>query len=371
MKRVLINSLFYLSMCSFIFMTGCSTPIKQAGKEHATSIAKWNELARYAESKFKDYPIAITAQLALLNSETGYAYQLKNIQLSKKENSYNINLLAPDFEHKYICNPICYQLLEYVENSPTHGSTLLNEYFALHEFELFSFYGELFKMNDRLERLTSINTSQLNNYFHYLHYEKRRFQTLDSFAKYLSENLTEEKYQAFLDDPNAKTIRQKASQVSSLFKQPPEANSTWSYPSENTTPEMQLWQHLNDIEKNNWTQFPESNDWQLSDFKPKHFTKTSSGNHVHGAWLMAKNIDVQPNNYVCSYSDNKFGRVSKMSDSNIQVELIGQAKLLQDGILYDLEEGALFNGANQAITFLPLQGSQSFSRLNIAMCQPE
>lgn len=86
---------------------------------------------------------------------------------------------------------------------------------------------------------------------------------------------------------------------------------------------------------------------------------------------MAKNIDVQPNNYVCSYSDNKFGRVSKMSDSNIQVELIGQAKLLQDGILYDLEEGALFNGANQAITFLPLQGSQSFSRLNIAMCQPE
>ena len=92
---------------------------------------------------------------------------------------------------------------------------------------------------------------------------------------------------------------------------------------------------------------------------------------IHGSFLLAKNEDIQPNSYVCSYVDNKFGRVSKMSNNNVDVQLIGQAKLLQDGILYDLEEGALFNGNHTTLTFLPLQGSQSFSMLKVARCYPE
>lgn len=370
MNKKMFIKLMLLNISISVFLAACSTPIKQAGEEHATAIGKWNELARYAETKFINYPVAITAQLALVKQDAAHAYQLRNIQLSKKENSYTINLLAPNFEHKYICSPICYQLLEYVENSPTSGSTLLNEYFALHEFELFSFYGELYKMNEKLDQLSRYNASGLNDYLHYISHENRQFQALDSFASYLSDHLDIANYQAFLDDPKAKTLREKSSQVGSIFKQALDANAGWSYPSASKSPEIHLWQHLQAGETSNWMLLPESNNWLASDFKPKHAKELPSDNVVSGAWLMAKNIDLQPNSYVCSYSDNKFGRLARMSNNNVEVELIGQAKLLQDGILYDLEEGALFNG-HPSISFLPLQGTQSFSSLNVAMCQPE
>ena len=371
MKPRIFYTLSGLCILCSVLLAACSTPIKDAGKEHATSIAKWNELARYSETRFTEYPVVITAQLALVRNDKNYAYQLKNIQLNQKENSYNINLLAPEFEHKYICNPVCYQLLEYVENSPTSGSTLLNEYFSLHEFELFSFYGELYKMNEKLNSLSALNSSGLDDYLAFISMENRKFQTLASFTDYLASQLVEERYLAFLSDPNASAIRRKARQIPGIFEQPLEANASWSLPAKNKAPESAQWQAAIDSDKYNHSELPESRNWQQADFKPRHFTRAGSDKMIHGSFLLAKNEDILPNAYVCSYEDNKFGRVSKLSNNNVDVQLIGQAKLLKDGILYDLEEGALFNGNHPTLTFLPLEGSQSFSMLKVARCYPE
>jgi hypothetical protein len=370
MKQRFSSTVLCFILASCQLLTACSTPLKQAGQEHAIAISKWNELARYAETRLRDYPIALTAQLALIQQDQNQSYQLKNIQLSKKENSYTINLLDPVFEHKYICNPICKQLLEYVEEAQTQGSTLLNDYFTLHEFELFSFYGELFKMNEKLDSLRKINAAGLSDYLSYISEENKQFQVLSDFVNYLNMNLSEARYQQFLADPQAKAIRKKASQVRGLFKQPESADNHWMFPDQAFSPETQAWQPVISSAKADFSDYPESKQWQKSDFNPRHSKPSNAGQTLNGNWILAKNTDIEVNHYVCSYAENIFGRVRKMSNNNVDVELIGQAKLLQDGILYDLEEGALFNG-HDSITFLPLQGTQSFSTLNVAMCEPE
>ncbi len=369
MKALVTNILIYLSLATSIFLSACSTPLKQAGSAHAITLSKWQELATYAESQLGDYPIAITAQLTIAQQEGKARYQLANIRLIEKENSYNINLLTPSFEHKYICNPVCKQLIEYVEDSPTRGSTLLNEFFSQHEFELFNFYGKLFKLNEPLQQLAQLNAYSIGDYLKYVSQAQRKFQSLDRFIAYLRNNLKAEKYQHFLDTPSASNIRKKARQVKTLFRPPPELEAEWSSPSEVSSPDMKLLQRLSVYDKLDWRLFPESIRWQHRQFTPWKGVKGSTDHILQGSWLIAKNYPIQVNKYVCSYSDNTFGRVSKVSDSTITVELIGQAKLLQDGILHDLDEGALFSPANKSLTFLPLQGSQSFASEGLALCQ--
>lgn len=89
-------------------------------------------------------------------------------------------------------------------------------------------------------------------------------------------------------------------------------------------------------------------------------------------WLIAKSQAIQVNSLVCTYSDNKYGRVTKISELNLELELIGQAKIVRDGVFFDLSQGALFDDKIKPfISLIPLQGFQSFSVLQVAACQPQ
>lgn len=359
-------SVFLLSLT----LSACASQIKQASNAHALSIDKWSELARYSESKLNNYPITLTAQLEHVLVDQQSNFQLTNFQLSKKENSYTINLLSPNFKHKYVCSPMCYQLLEYVEKgSKTHqtvrGSTLLNEFFIQHEFELFSFYGELFKMNTQINRLEDINAQQLSTYLDYISLEKKQFNTLNNFMLYLSSALSEEHYQTFLNDPHAAQLRQKTRRTHTIFLHALHPNESWQASKKQQT-EQHLWSSNSQPERDQWLSKPNSPVRHLN-----NSSATPKTGSVSKAWLLAKNNDIELKAYVCSYKENKFGQVIDISKNRVTVQLMGQAKHLQDGILYDLEQGALFNNTASSVTFMPLNTPQTFSVLDLARCQPQ
>ncbi len=72
---------------------------------------------------------------------------------------------------------------------------------------------------------------------------------------------------------------------------------------------------------------------------------------------------------VCTYSDNKYGKVLNVSKLNVNVSLIGQAKYLRDGVFFDAPEGALFAQPWKTLTFIPLNEQRAYSRLSITACQ--
>lgn len=350
-------------LCFGLALAGCSTPVKRAGTEHEVAITKWNELARYAETALRNYPLAITAQLGFADPKDRTRFQLKNIRLSKKDNSYNINLLDPVFAHKYICTPVCDQLLEYMPLSEDSGSTLLNQYFSTHEFELFAFYGELFKLNEKIQQLKQINATEISDFLDYLIDERQHFSELASFSEYLSERLSEDHYRDFLSDPAAKAVQQHTRYLSAHFKLALKPGEHWQQSSA-AAAESQSWLPPGGEEAKAWKSGAGA---ELRHWNSGHAAQAS----VLDLWQLAKNQPIDPGAYVCSYTDNKFGRVTRVTLDKVSVELLGQAKVLQDGVIFDTPQGALFSPGPEPVSFLPLNGSQEFSLHDVAACQME
>jgi len=371
--------LVFLYFC----LVGCqSSQLNSAGEEHKTVAEKWYALANYAKSGVLQYGVTVTAQLHVEIKNQQQIFKLSNFKINQKENRQDINLLAPSFTHKYICNPVCYQLLEYVNASGHDGATLLSNYFSKHEFELFKFYGDMAILNDPLSKLADKNRSLLISYLYALSVQDLSFNSSKEFNVFLAEAFTLESFERYIEDPSAFEKQVASAPVfSSEFLK-----------NHLITPDDQWSESLNDNlgdglndglneEQNGWLTDALSPELQIDTYLPLPLDTWSTAGVVDGveyyqqqstdegalSWRAAKAMPILVGQNVCSYQGGFFGVVSSVVRDKVSVALLGQAKLVQDGAIYPVGKGALFNSSAE-LYFLPEQGEKIFVKADVARC---
>jgi len=363
----------------YFYLVGCqSSQLNSAGEEHKTVAEKWYALANYAKSGVLQYGVTVTAQLHVEVKNQQQIFKLTNFKFNQKESRQDINLLAPSFTHKYICSPVCYQLLEYVNASGHDGATLLSNYFSKHEFELFKFYGDMSILNDPLSKLADKNRSLLISYLHALSVQDLSFNSSKEFNVFLAEAFTLESFERYIEDPSA---------LENYVASPPVFSSEF-LKNHLITPDDQWSEGLNEGISDGLNK--EQNDWLVDALSPEllidtylplpldtwltagvvdgveYFQQQSTDENIL-SWQAAKAVPLIIGQNVCSYQDGFFGVVSSVEQGKVSVDLLGQAKLVQDGAIYPVGKGALFN-SNSELYFLPEQGNKTFTKTDVATC---
>ena len=377
MRTILGRMKLGLTIVIACVVSACSSVHEKAGEEHVSALSKWAELAVYTESGLRDYPIAITAQPTLENVENVQMFVFKNIGLSRSDNPFNVDLLRPVFEGKYLCTPVCRHLLEVHHDESGTMSTLLSTYFSNHELELFEFYGALYMLNTNLEELRLINESKVSDYLTFLASQEGYFSDLKGFLSDLEDKLQAHEYINFL---SGRIYQQQSAHVEH-FSFPSAPDHGWlaeeKYP-ESVAPEQDGLEGQESIP-------PESKEWQtlISTSEAENWVSLKNihfdhrrGNHQLSnidEWLLAKNISIDVGDYVCSFSDNQFGIVTKLEQQNVEVQLQlqGQVKQMHDGLISDVEQGVLFDASSNELAFVPKNELQTFSLQNLAVCFPQ
>ncbi len=314
---------FTIICLSLLAGVGCQSIIKIAGTEdHKTVYEKWRELVSYAESDLADYGIKIIAQLKVKTLNSKEEFYLSNIKLSSSSNALNIDLLSPQFETKLVCDPVCYQLTEYVRtrDEDKDGYTLLTAFFDKHEYELFDFYAKTMVLNKKIATLEAMNSVLLSSYFLFLLEEEKIFESLDEFSPYLENSLSELAYQDYIAHQYASSEDSNNSMISKVRSR---ANSSGA----------------------------------IIPISPGDFNKFSHGRSWFGKT-------------VCSYDENIFGVVAAETNHIVHVSMQGRAKNLLDGVEVGAVKGRLFS-RNQAIDFETLTGVRMLSKDDVYLCEIE
>ncbi|WP_438863458.1 hypothetical protein [Neptunicella sp.] len=418
----------------FVVLIGCQSTLTNTGIEHRKATEKWHELAHYADSELRRYGITISAELVTKKQGDIADFSLANIRLNHTEQLNEINLLSPEFLVKYACNIDCQRINLYIPDTFHTGQTLLIRYFSDYEFELFDFYAKLMLLNKQLKKLENNNPQLLNTYLQSLVAEQQSFNRLDDFAKYLHDRLMLSSMQDFViktKNPAYKIDRPLQSAPDSKWEDEgplvdgisagtliapdeywlsdtllpnenwdddtPLANIGWNidvslpekdWQSNADSPDL-LW-NVNPLkEHENWatsTLMADEN-WLVNSVMPNdswHLLKPTVDEQLLAsaelqyrlsrqysrAWTVARRVYYSIGDTVCSFNDNYFGIVKGMSDDQVTVAVLGQAKSSQDGLALDVADGSLFD-ENTDVYFDSLKFDQQFSRQNIARCQIE
>ncbi len=341
-------------------LVSCQTPLKIAGTKHQVVAAKWHALAEYAESRIVNYGVTITAKLVIETEEGKSAFKLSNIKFSERENVRNINLLAPSFEHKYICLPLCFQLLEYVSLAGENSATLLDSFFSEHEFELFQFYGDLVILSERFDKLANLYPRTFNTYLLLLARKNTGFTTTKEFIRFWDDSLSEDTFLQFINNPTSVNSAFLNNYLHTPDSQWSVASNSDGLLSDKTEETHGIRQTLPD---ELWLLPAESTaDTALFRFE-QELTEVLS-------WEDAKKMEIVVGEYVCSYQTNLFGVVTAFNGKTVEVNIRGQAKTFKDGVVQDVETGSLF-GSNPNLFFIPMSKQQNFTEADIATCYLE
>jgi hypothetical protein len=335
----------------------CQTPIDRAGNNHKIVTEKWYELSKYAESRLQNYGVTITAKLGINNLGQ---YQLVDIRLNTKETLFNINLLTPIFDYKYICAPVCIQLVEYKNSSNLSGYTLLTSYFDKHEYQLYKFYGEVMLINNEIKQLELINHNILPDYLNVISKQEKAFNSPSEFIEYLRSSLTQQAFLSYIDSPIDPTIPDLSllgNEVTNWKKRTIEETSSWK---NNTAEEQYL------SPDSIWLSKGLTEDERISLTSIETFNSRLNINS-EDIWDEIRHVNIKKNDTVCSYAENMFGRVIYIQGNVIKVLVQGQAKKTNDNIISNPQKGFLFK-LKQTINFTPLYGYKDFQRSNIALC---
>ncbi len=369
------NSL--LIFCILI-LSACQSKIAIEGKKHQNAGEKWLALAQYSSSTLSQYGIKITTKLYVDKSDPNINFVLNDIKLNSKETNFTIDLLSPSFENKYICNPVCIQLVEYSKFSNKDSGTLLSKYFSKHEFELFKFYSDLFILEDKLKSLVSINNQLLDDYLLWLSRNNKPMRTLSGFIKFYSSKLTKNSFEDFIKNPN-----KHAYVISEVFTEQLDKRSKGLF-----TAEDQQWtdKPFNSPEKswlNKPFESPEAT-WVNSQYSDKiqtispddlWITKittsqvdpslSKTGNNT--LWLELKKLSLEPGDIACTYEGNYFGVVDSISSQQVTITVRGQSKKVADGVIFDADSGELFK-SNSIVSFIPKNENKTFSIHDVTRC---
>jgi len=328
-------------------MTACQTTLKQAGEAHQTAGEKWYALGQYASSTLTSYGVTVTAKLNVDNDDpNGVGFVIGDIGLSESEDNFSVDLLRPNFEHKYICTPVCTQLVEYLNDAKKNSDTLLTKYFDKHEFELFEFYGDIYVLDDQLALLAQINATLVDDYLHLLIKSNNQFDTLKEFSAFLREKINKNAYQHFVKNPYVEYAK---------F-----TNNYFITPDQHWASDAQLDLSLQNpnLDWANVFSSPEIDIWTIPDHQK---------DRGHNSWLVAKAAYFGPGDTVCSYQENYFGIVDSISTGQVELTVIGQSKMLIDGAIMDAKEGELFHESANG-NFLPVNIRKTFSLTDVARC---
>jgi hypothetical protein len=414
----LISKFFFIS-CVVLGMEGCESTLDIAGREHKVVTEKWIELSKYAESNIESFGVTITAQLAI---SIDNKFKLNNFKINTLSTKQDINLLAPNFDNKYICSPMCYQLIEYVNFSGESGVTLLTNYFDRHEFELFKFYGDIQLLNKQLVKLTQHDELLLKNYLTLLAYQGASFESAKEFIQFLTTALTKKSLEIFAENPDDlfslmlksyKVIygvqgmgsnNEQNEWTTDISKEQNEWTTDISKEQNEWTSdinkEQNEWTSDINIEQNEWADITrEQDEWTISteildiamlsqsNLQPEALwlnespiqKKSAEGNETNNninpdadlySWQAAKALPILVGNNVCSYKESYFGVVEAISFDKITVNILGQAKIINEGMIYPANEGELFT-MNENVYFSPLTEKKFFKKSDVASCSLE
>jgi hypothetical protein len=383
---------------------GCQSTLDVAGGEHKTVAEKWLELSKYAESSIDNYGVIVTARLA---TTVDKKFKLTHFKINNSPSRQDINLLAPNFEHKYICSPVCSQLIEYVSFSGDDGTTLLTNYFDRHEFELFKFYGDIQLLNKQLVKLAKYDQLLLKSYLTSLAYQETSFESAKEFIQFLTTALTLSSLEHFEDNPEDllshflksyqairgsqwRGVSQEQDEWSDITKE----QDKWSV----ITKELNEWSAITK-EQEQWADISQEQDeWTISTDIPELAWSTDPNSLPEAIWLQekagqtfstdgikstnnisddeqlswqsAKASPIKVGYNVCSYKGSFFGLVSAISSDKVMVNVLGQAKIIIEGIVYPARDGDLFT-MNEDLYFSPLSEKKQFEKSDIASCRLE
>lgn len=357
-------------------ISSCQSSLDIASDKHQTSAEKWYALAQYSSTTLAPFSLKVTAKLSHFNSLPEMDLRFTEIKLSNETTPFTINLLAPDFENKYICTPVCIQLVEYLidhkvdDNPKLNSDTALSQYFKKHEFELFQFYSDMFILGDQLARLAKEDPVNLDSYLQWLSNTAESSFTLSAFTQLFKEKLTIELYKEFLNNPtniiyilgisqnNNLLLGNEQTSPQQVSKKTANPDDLWS--SEPSSPEVKLWSNeLSPAEMTLWSFQPSSPEMKLW---------TSIINVSPKSWFEPAVHKLDIKDTVCSYRENYFGIVQSVSLENVSVWVLGQAKIKQDGIVSNPEEGELFKESIKS-TFIPINELKKFSLLDVSLCE--
>jgi hypothetical protein len=347
---------------SAVLLFACQTELKIAGDNHQLVGAKWRALAVYAESELIKYGITISAKLVVVNNEGNEEFRLREIKFNYSADVFNVDLLAPNFEQKYVCDPECYQLLEYRSSNGQSGETMLTHFFSQHEFELFKFYGDLVLLSEKLELVHRSSGVLLNHYLKSLTVDKYTFESTEAFIAFLEKALNEESIYSFINDPN--------SQNSSFLKDYAVSPDTaW-----NLDPDSVLESISKTTESSDVLAIEDDELWLSVDIdSPEVVFYQATENmqeNTENSWRSAKLLVIEIGQNVCSYENNLFGIVNSINNQEVVVDLLGQGKMLSEGVLQDLPSGGLFSNL-EGFSYIPRTDSISLRMTDVATCYLE
>lgn len=322
-------------------LLGCQSRLDVAGQDHALVVKKWQELANYRDRTTKNSPFTVVAKLAVNKLSGKPEYILSDIHITQEETKFELNLIRPTFEDKYICEPVCSKLNEYFRDSQTN-STMLNQYFERHEFELFKFYGDMVLLDDSISELLTFSPNATTQYFSWLMKKEQKFQNLASITSFLKLALTKDSLIAFLNTPDDFYME--------LLSR-----------SQSVITDLNLWNlGDNNPETANWTTTPTGDEVLLS------MDKTIK-NATLSNWRMQNSKPITIGDQVCSYELNEFGIVNEIIGSKVQVKLVGKLIKILDGRQVPTQPGDIYNNQLEQI-FVPITKQAVYQSNLIGHC---
>lgn len=398
-------------------LTGCQSNIDKIGQEHAKEVIKWQELARYAGNELKYLGLTVTAGVQIEQAVDETTYSIINVHLDRDTNNTEIDLLSPEFAEKLACGAECHRLSIYNASFAT-PETQLTHFFLEQEGRFFEFYGRLTLLNETLAYYRKSSPDIFKQYINWMVSQQRSFDSLSEFFDYLDTYITEDKLlafskngfispvqdrlsPAFLDDLVAALPQER--QISAV-KTPdsvwqldklipptsetklaaalPVKNSVKSIDASSADTEKRLKEskptaiHLDPRRltrpDQNWNssdaKMP-SDDWNVSQLTPElQFAASSRPSiSVEEKWQQAKMRSLQVGSIACTFSDNSFGVVKEIENSNALLKVIGRTQDMVDGVKLSPKPGHLFS-SNESFYFVKDSETQSYPLTDIATC---
>ena len=349
-------------VCVLFSIFSCQSNLQIVGGKHKTSMDKWHELANFSESNLNSFKVKLVASFSL-NSESSNVYQLSNFRISITEDYFDINLLQPSIKQKYLCDPICKQLSELTVSRNEGAAVLSDFYFDQSEFDLFKFYGDLYLLNKNIIHFNKYNPELVNNYLLFLVKQNHTFSDINDFMIYLKKALNPDSFYIFVNEPS--------NRFKALNFEPLEANG-WNQRSSVDLPEITTQApmeslHWSNEEISHWsdeeilTEIVLWNDNQSTDEGSKNNNKL-------------KNTDENPtsNNIfigdiVCHGPSNLFGLVQAIRGKDITVQIVGELRVYDDGILIVPKPNEILLKSGK-IDFVRLNKQQQYSIDKIEKC---
>lgn len=314
-----------------LLLSACSSNLSEFGERHAGRVAVWQQLADYAGDQFSQAGVTLAASAV----KTEQGYQLINFHLAQKLSATEINLLAPRFADKFVCQLTCAPISSF-EQASEQGTALV-ALLQQHEGQIFEFYGELTNLNKQIALLKASDPELFQQYLNFLLWKNYRFNNLSDFYIFLFERFQTDALLAYARDDRLRhrgeneieALARHASSAPQPFAQlnakAPVAALSSKSQSTARTPDEQLHDQL----------------LQQRSAKLTFAHRKKSGLSLAKAKPLITGVEA------CSFRDNSFGQITKVADNLITLKLAGQVKKLVDGIQMNAEPGLLLTNQTE------------------------